>query len=356
MGDIADLLSLKEIKAIEGSNFNSSHSSYLEHIGEIPDKMGNLKEILLARINTKVLTGVNDLIEGASPTPSHLIVYELGCGLQTILPIDRIKGTVTASSEVILNKSLRDYVEFQKKRIHDSPGYKAVPVLEVTRYSQKRLIKLLKDKSFMPLVIEEAKPICLWEYLVRFSDNGRMTGISAERKVGFADSSVTFSYIAHTNRGENPNKVQSFEVKYNFQRAEKEIEMAIDLTCNQEGAYETYASITKRVVNGYEAQIKFENEGSPKCYISVSEQNKELMFSMEFLQRISSGMEVGQSIKFQDLAALRILNMPSLNSRLDYASTTKNIIKLALMPADAIKSNSGCYAEELEQFRPLIFR
>ena len=356
MGDIVDLLSLKEIKVIEGSDFNSSYGSYLEHIGEIPDKMDDLKEILLARINNKVSTGVNDLIESASPTPSHLIVYELGCGLQIILPIDKAKGTLTASGEVFLDRALVKYIEFQKKEINTPPYYECEVVLGFKQESRKGLIKLLKGKDFMPLALKDLNPRDLGEYLIIFSDPKCMIGMYTEREVRFDDLKLIFGYIAHMNQGENPDRVQSFEIKYEVKGPKKETSVVIDANYHKEGYYETSAFITIKKESGFESNFKFENEGLSRSCIEVSGQNKELMFSREFLQTISSGMKSEQAITCQDLAALHILNMPSLNSRLDYVSTITNILKIALMPAEEIKSNWRDYTEGLEQFKPLIFR
>jgi len=94
MPDISDLLTLKEIGVLEDSEFYSSHGAHMKHARDY-----------IARELKKNEKGVSfeEILRVAQPTLSHMKIYELGCGLQVLLPFDAKTGELTTSDEIYAN-------------------------------------------------------------------------------------------------------------------------------------------------------------------------------------------------------------------------------------------------------------
>ncbi|MBI2129088.1 hypothetical protein HYU07_02510 [Candidatus Woesearchaeota archaeon] len=345
METIDDVLKLKKVGELEKSDFPSCFPDSGTYGCKILDAKKYLKEIIK---ESKGLD-VESVILLASPIHSHMVIYELGCGLQIVLPFDKEKETLTSSKKVVPNYSgFYDCISLQKGRLIDGE-LKIEEIFGGTRKLKRRLIRHLKRYQSMPPLIENDRWLRgrrLGGYLIKeVSDKnaGCYRDISyhtsAEKVIRAGDLYSSLNYRVKT--GEEISKAKYLEINYKVTIQEKDIEVDIHIEDKCSNASISFG----RKDPVAPTSVAFNNEGEIFHYhFPQPMKGKDITLDKAHYQKILSTIEDGQVLGLGQIMILVELEMKSPHQKLDYVASIKNIIETASNPAS------------LQQFKPLIFR
>jgi len=358
--DITDLFRLTESGVMENSDFLSYYNSVLP----AP------KNFLEGRIQThKEGVDKDEVIEAAELKPSHIIIYHLGCSLPIILPFHKTEKTITSFEKAIISRDYTGFIKPKNIAIETPPYYETKQFFGGDKDSKKRLIKAI-NKHMLGNLLELRKEWLIRSELGNYLISGVQEGdkgfcMSAERTfLNTAaplqserwESFSNFDYKVMMSCSNNKRSIDSvvvmeFKVSYKFTQGKDNIYVTISANYDpKKQVYTKSASIELRPSHNPHTSFEFDDKGviSHHNIDSIHRNNDLSMEDGKYLQLLPANGEKSQTIGLLGyIAAKYHLGINPLQQKLNYASSIKNIIQ---------KASEVTKKEELEQFRPLIFR
>jgi len=337
--ELDELLTLHEVEVLKDSDFLSSHGA----------DIGAARKFFETELkNSQEPIPVDAIIEAAHPTPSHMTVFKLACGLQILLPVSKVDGSLTSADELKHN-FLDRYFVTPEADVDQSQS--SLKINGRDPELRRDLVKcIVNDLSWTPLKRESLT------YADTTLANYTVKGVagctySAQHKVKGTDGTVGVNLTVTVDR-KNPQRVALFGISYTYftDGGIESVTAALGAKYDNEGVIASAsASTPKDFPNGF--QFVFDEFGRVSKF-STREQTEGTDEQQGIDHRTLAEFCEYQERHPKDQVTLRQLNAAvclknmTPGSRLDYARSLKQMVSVANLPPDG---------RALQQFLPLQF-